>query len=155
MAFTRRALFAGAGALALTGCSRPPSAPPIERPFSAPPRPSAPPLELGDPDRDFQGRIGGLALGIAVRNDEVLGWMSASTTGAKRIRAGLPREWTVGDKTGTGGTYGTANDVAIAHPPGDGGPLVPAVYTNRTDPGAEPDDSVLAKTAERMAGLLT
>ncbi|MFD8811473.1 class A beta-lactamase, partial [Streptomyces sp. NPDC059627] len=57
------------------------------------------------------------------------GWLLANTTGGERIRAGLPGDWTVGDKTGTGG-YGTANDVAVARPPGrapgvGGGPRPP------------------------------
>ncbi len=39
-------------------------------------------------------------------------WLVRSTTGTGRIRAGLPKGWTVADKTGTG-DYGRAGDVAI------------------------------------------
>jgi beta-lactamase class A len=35
-----------------------------------------------------------------------------NTTGNARIRAGVPKGWIVGDKTGTG-DYGTSNDIAI------------------------------------------
>ncbi|MFD2350926.1 serine hydrolase [Nonomuraea ferruginea] len=40
----------------------------------------------------------------------LVGWLKASLTGANRIKAGLPKDWTVGDKTGTGGAsnHGTA-----------------------------------------------
>jgi beta-lactamase class A len=45
------------------------------------------------------------------------GWMIDCRTGLQRIRAGLPPDWTVGDKTGSG-ERGAINDVAIAWPPG-------------------------------------
>ena len=43
-------------------------------------------------------------------------WTIECRTGLKRLRAGLPRGWRAGDKTGTG-THGTYNDVAIFWPP--------------------------------------
>lgn len=43
------------------------------------------------------------------------GWLIANRTGDHRLRAGLPRQWRVGDKTGTGG-HGSSNDVAIVWP---------------------------------------
>lgn len=55
-----------------------------------------------------------------------LGWLRACETGQNRLRAGLPRSWTVGDKTGSGGR-GAVNDVAIAWPPGRA-PVLVAVY---------------------------
>ena len=42
--------------------------------------------------------------------------LERNTTGDNRIRAGLPRNWAVADRTGTG-NYGIINDVAIAWPP--------------------------------------
>ena len=53
-------------------------------------------------------------------------WLLNSTTGNLRIRAGLPAEWRVGDKTGSGGN-GATNDVAVAWRPGKS-PLLLAVY---------------------------
>jgi len=49
--------------------------------------------------------------------ERLLGWLRACETGKDRLRAGLPRDWTIGDKTGSGGRN-TINDVAIAVPPG-------------------------------------
>jgi beta-lactamase class A len=43
-------------------------------------------------------------------------WMLGCKTGRDRLRAGLPKAWTVGAKTGTG-RNGAANDVAVAWPP--------------------------------------
>ena len=46
----------------------------------------------------------------------------------ERLRAGLPADWRVGDKTGTwNGEHNAANDVAIAWPPGRD-PIVIACY---------------------------
>jgi len=57
----------------------------------------------------------------------LIGWMAASETGKARLRAGLPAEWTVGDKTGTG-ENGACNDVAIAVPLLGRAPVLIAVY---------------------------
>lgn len=48
---------------------------------------------------------------------KLTGWMEASPTGKERLRAGLPKSWRVGDKTGTSGE-GYVHDIAIATPPG-------------------------------------
>ncbi|QXJ21863.1 class A beta-lactamase [Actinomadura graeca] len=73
------------------------------------------------------------------------GWLRASTTGGARIRAGVPRGWAVGDKTGTGSTYGTAADIAVVTPPHHA-PLIIAIYTNRDDAQGQADESVIART---------
>ena len=49
--------------------------------------------------------------------DLLLQWLRDCDTGHDRLRAKLPKDWLVGDKTGTGG-HGAVNDVAIAIPPG-------------------------------------
>lgn len=54
------------------------------------------------------------------------GWMIASTTGAGRLRAALPKDWIAGSKTGTSAARQT-NDTAIIRPPGKR-PLLLAVY---------------------------
>jgi beta-lactamase class A len=46
----------------------------------------------------------------------LLDWLKHCQTGLHRLRAGLPRDWVVGDKTGTGDN-GAANDLAIIWPP--------------------------------------
>ena len=60
-----------------------------------------------------------LALGNALEphlQAQLQAWLRGNTTGAARIRAGVPADWQVGDKTGTG-DYGTANDIAVLWPP--------------------------------------
>jgi len=65
--------------------------------------------------------------------DRLLGWLRACETGKDRLRAGLPRDWIVGDKTGTG-QRGAVNDVAIALSSGRTAILV-ASYLSDADTG--------------------
>lgn len=51
----------------------------------------------------------------ASSREQLVAWLVANQTGGERIRLKLPKDWRVGDKTGTG-DYGTANDVAILWP---------------------------------------
>ncbi|MFG2004866.1 class A beta-lactamase [Spirillospora sp. NPDC048911] len=83
----------------------------------------------------------------------LVGWLKANRTGANRIRAGLPTDWTVGDKTGTGGAsnYGTANDLAIVWTPGSNAPIILSVFTNRNTDETPHDDKVIASTATALA----
>lgn len=48
--------------------------------------------------------------------EQLTAWLVANRTGDARLRAGLSRDWCVGDKTGTG-EHGTTNDVAVLWPP--------------------------------------
>ncbi|WP_254715261.1 class A beta-lactamase [Actinomadura sp. NAK00032] len=83
----------------------------------------------------------------------LVGWLKASLTGSTRIRAGLPKDWTVGDKTGTG-NYGTANDMAIVWTPGSKAPMILSVFTNRNTDNTAHDDKVIASTATALAKAL-
>jgi beta-lactamase class A len=53
-------------------------------------------------------------------------WLINDKVGDKRLRAGLPGSWRIGDKTGTG-ERGSTNAVAIIWPP-DRAPLIATVY---------------------------
>ncbi|WP_280219303.1 class A beta-lactamase [Nocardia neocaledoniensis] len=96
-----------------------------------------------------------LVLGDALREPEraqLATWLEASRTGAKRIKAGLPADWTVGDKTGSP-AYGSALDVAIAWPP-DRAPLVLAVLTTKPDQNAEPSNELVAEATRAALAQL-
>jgi len=60
----------------------------------------------------------------------LIDWMFTSRTGLERVRAGLPRSWNPGDKTG-GGDNGAFNDLVIAYPPGRR-PIFIAVYMSES-----------------------
>lgn len=67
----------------------------------------------------------GNALGDTSRH-QLIQWLCETTTGSKLLRAGLPVDWRVGDKTGSGN--GATNDVAIIWPPHRAPLLVAAYY---------------------------
>ena len=48
-----------------------------------------------------------------ISRERLSGWMMACDTGRARLRAGLPNDWRIGDKTGTG-DHGSTNDIAFA-----------------------------------------
>ncbi|HEC5301806.1 TPA: carbapenem-hydrolyzing class A beta-lactamase FRI-5 [Enterobacter asburiae] len=74
-------------------------------------------------------------------------WLKGNTTGNARVRAAVPDKWVVGDKTGTCGFYGTANDVAILWPDNNS-PAVIAVYTTRPNQNDKHDETVIKNAAK-------
>lgn len=96
-----------------------------------------------------------LALGHALpaaKREQLTTWLRGNTTSANRFRKGLPADWALADKTGSG-RYGTANDVGIAWTP-SGAPVVLAVLTTKPDEAAVRDESVVAGTAALLASVL-
>ncbi|ANZ39545.1 class A beta-lactamase [Lentzea guizhouensis] len=71
--------------------------------------------------------------------------MERNTTGGQRIRAGVPKDWKVADKTGTG-DYGTMNDVGLAWPPA-GEPLLISLMSSKPTADAPYDQALLAEAA--------
>lgn len=69
----------------------------------------------------------------------------ATTTGSKRLRAGLPPHYRTGDKTGTG-ENGATNDLAIAWPSAKP-PLLIAAYCVGSSKSTEQLSDVLAQVA--------
>lgn len=75
-----------------------------------------------------------LALGDVLQpasRERLLGWMEATQSGARRIRAALPAGWRGFDKTGTGmreGIGNKTNDLAVLMPPGGRAPLIVTAY---------------------------
>ncbi len=96
-----------------------------------------------------------LALGDALSASskaQLLAWMKANKTGDTRIRAGLPKDWIVGDKTGAGG-HGTSNDVAIVWPK-NRAPLILSVYLNGSKAPVAKRDGIIASVATEVAQAL-
>ncbi|MGE0868946.1 MAG: class A beta-lactamase [Kofleriaceae bacterium] len=79
----------------------------------------------------------------------LLDWLRGCTTGAARLRAGLPGGWIVGDKTGTGGRN-AVNDVAIAHPPGRA-PILIAAFCSDSNASVEQLNGGLADVGRVVA----
>lgn len=75
-------------------------------------------------------------------------WTVANQTGDDRIRAGVPAEWRVGDKTGNcGNAY---NDIGIVWPP-NGEAFILTVYIDRATSEREEIDAAIAEIGELAA----
>ena len=82
---------------------------------------------------------------------QLVQWMSAATTGGKRLRAGLPFDWRVADKTGTGGKpYFSTNDIGVLWPPRRA-PLVVVSYLTECKAPEAAREGALAEVARRVA----
>ncbi|NEA34216.1 class A beta-lactamase [Streptomyces sp. SID13031] len=82
----------------------------------------------------------------------LVGWLKANTTGGTTIRAGVPKDWTVGDKTGTA-AYGGRNDVAILWPP-NRAPIMLAILSTKGAKDAVPNDALIAAAAAAAINAL-
>ena len=113
--------------------------------------------EPGDPrdtttPRAMAGNLQRLLLGDVLEpasRDKLTAWMLDNRTGGKRLRAGLPADWRVGDKTGKGG-HATTNDIAILWPPGRA-PLLLACYFTASKLGDDGQDGVHRDVAAAVA----
>lgn len=83
---------------------------------------------------------------------QLVAWLVANQTGDKRLRAGLPPGWKVGDKTGSwgDGKIGTTNDIAAVWPPGRQ-PLLITSYLSRSTLDNDGRNAVIAEVARLVA----
>jgi beta-lactamase class A len=98
--------------------------------------------------RSYQRLVLGWELSPPDRQ-QLTAWLKANTTSTHRFKAGLPDDWILADKTGSGG-YGTANDVGIAWTP-NSTPIVLAVLSSKNSADALVDDKLIADTARLLA----
>lgn len=88
-------------------------------------------------------------------------WMVQTKTGTTLLRAGFPKTYVIGDKTGTGGpvnAYGdssTRNDVAFAHDQHSNRTVIVAVYTSGATVAAAARDAAIADVARALVAHLT
>ena len=79
-------------------------------------------------------------------------WMVNCKTGANRLRGGLPKDWTIGDKTGNNGKD-ASGDIAVIWPKPDQAVLI-AAYTQGGNPTAADLQTVFAAIGEMVAQKL-
>ncbi|WP_438502399.1 class A beta-lactamase [Bacillus wiedmannii] len=79
-------------------------------------------------------------------------WMRGNATGDKLIRAGVPKDWKVGDKSGAG-DYGTRNDIAVVWPP-NRAPLIIAILSSRDKKDATYDNELIVQATKVIMNAL-
>ncbi|MGB5736912.1 MAG: class A beta-lactamase [Thiohalocapsa sp.] len=102
------------------------------------------PLDTTSP-RAMVGSMQQVLLGDALSaqsRDRLNHWLLGNTTGGNRLKAGLPADWSIGDKTGTNRT--DANDIGVIWPPGRAPLLVAAYLSDSAASGPEKDATIAA-----------
>jgi beta-lactamase class A len=94
--------------------------------------------------------VGAAALSAASR-EQLTAWLLANKTGDTRLRAGVAKDWRVGDKTGSG-ARGTANDVAVIWPPNKSPMVITAYLTGASVSNAQ-QNATLASVARAVSAM--
>ena len=111
------------------------------------------PLDTTSPNA-MNRTLGALLFGRALKPESrklLRSWLVANQTGGARLRAGLPADWTVGEKTGTYSKVG-ANDAGFAQAPG-GTPIILSAYLETTAIPMPDRDRIIAEVG-RLIGAL-
>lgn len=83
--------------------------------------------------------------------DQFAAWLVANRTGDRRLRAGLPANWTIGEKTGTSG-HGEAGDVGFMRPP-KGQTILASVYIAEAPKPVKELEPIFAEVGKLIAGM--
>jgi beta-lactamase class A len=100
---------------------------------------------------DMQRLLLGDALSEASRR-KLDDWLQRNETGGSMIRTGVPKTWSVGDKTGRGAN-GATNDIAIMRPPGRA-PILLAIYSLGSTATANDRAAAIAEVTKVVAEFL-
>jgi beta-lactamase class A len=101
--------------------------------------------------RNLRELATGTALSAASR-DQLIAWLVACKTGDAKLRAGLPKAWRIGDKTGSGG-HGTSNDVAVIWP-AERPPVVITAYLTESAATDDMKNAIHASIGRAITGVL-
>lgn len=80
-------------------------------------------------------------------------WMIANEVADKLVRAGVPADWTVADRSGAGGN-GSRAIVAIMWPP-NAGPIIAAIYLTETAASFDERNAAIAEISRAVARSVT
>lgn len=102
--------------------------------------------------RSLQSLVLGSALPEAARA-KLTGWLEGNTVGNATLRAGLPKDWRIADKTGAG-QNGSRNNIAVIWPQGRA-PVVIAIYITQTQASFDDRNKAIAEIGAALAESLT
>ncbi|SFI14569.1 class A beta-lactamase [Albimonas pacifica] len=97
-----------------------------------------------------------LVLGDALSDGsraQLVEWLVGNEVGGPLLRAGLPADWRVGDRTGAGG-HGTRGIVAVLWPP-NRAPLIAVVFITETDASMDARNAAIASIGATIAEVVS
>ncbi len=83
--------------------------------------------------------------------DQLTAWLVNNQTGDKKLRAGVPVSWRVGDKTGSGANN-ASNDVAVIWP-GDRPPILVTAYYTESKATGDQVNALMTDIGRLAAGV--
>ncbi|RKD68926.1 class A beta-lactamase [Rhizobium sp. WW_1] len=84
---------------------------------------------------------------------QLAAWLMTNRTGDTRLRAGLPKNWLAGDKTGTNGDKdGNANDIAVLWP-SNRAPIIVTAYCEIPAIAADERNAIIAEIGRIAATI--
>lgn len=113
---------------------------------------AAEPMDTTSPNA-MTSTLNTLLFGAVLKPDSrqlLQSWLIANTTGDKRLRAGLPSQWVVGEKTGTARIG--SNDAGFFQAPGRPAVIV-SVYLETNAIDASSRDEIIAAVGAKVAEL--
>jgi len=104
----------------------------------------------GDPrdttaPRAMADTLRALILGSALdaqSRDQLTQWLVSDAVGGPLLRAGVPADWRIADRTGAGG-FGTRGIVAVMWPP-NRAPIIAAIYLTETEASMDDRNAAIA-----------
>lgn len=90
----------------------------------------------------------GSTLGLDARR-QLTSWLESNEVGGALLRAGVPPDWRVADRTGAGG-FGTRGVVAVMWPP-KRAPIVAAIYITQTRASMDERNAAIASIGKAIA----
>ena len=97
-----------------------------------------------------------LVLGDALSassRDQLTAWLVADEVGGPLLRASLPTDWRIGDRTGAG-AHGSRGIVAVLWPPGRA-PIVTAIFLTGTDASMDRRNKSIAEIGAALVADVT
>lgn len=83
--------------------------------------------------------------------DQLIAWLVSNKTGDQKLRAGLPKGWRIGDKTGSGANN-ASNDVAVIWP-ANRAPMIVTVYYTHSRADAAQVNAVMAEVGRLVVSV--
>lgn len=103
-------------------------------------------------EQTLRALVLGQALSTEAR-DQLTEWMISNEVGGPLLRAGIPSDWKIGDRTGAGG-HGTRGVAAVMWPP-QRAPIVAAIYLTETEASIEARNAAIASIGQAIAAAVS
>ncbi|MBD9373576.1 class A beta-lactamase [Rhizobium sp. ARZ01] len=113
------------------------------------PRDTTTPTKMAETMRKL---VLGDALGEPERR-QLTDWLVGNEVAGPLLRAGIPGDWRIADRTGAGG-HGTRGIVAVMWPP-ERKPIVAAIYLTETDASMDARNAAIAEIGKAIAAEFT